>query len=131
MISSNPFSIVNLVNSLESIYLAELENSLDREKMNVILASTNADVYRMVIKMACTWISRGFVGFLNVRELLLLWDNVVASNDLYLMVILAVRYLLSHPWEKLWGRSGITTEKDLKASTTLLHVVKILTLKTC
>ena len=76
---------------------------------------TGTSLYTMVMKTVCAWISRGFVGFLHIKELLFLWDKILVVDDLYLLVILAVRYLVSLPWDRLWGRPGMS-ERDLKVN---------------
>ena len=77
------------------------------------------------LAVALPWIQFGFVGLLDVGEVLLLWDRVMGFEDLSLLPMLAAAIFVYRS-EKLLTATSLDDVKDMFSDGCILQVVPLL-----
>ena len=77
------------------------------------------------LAVALPWIQFGFVGLLDVDQVLLLWDRVLGFEDLSLLPILAAAIFVYRS-EKLLTANSLDDVKDMFSDGSILQVVPLI-----
>lgn len=77
------------------------------------------------LQIALPWIQFGFVGLLDVEQVLLLWDRLLGFEDLSLLSVLAAAIFVYRS-EKLLGAANLDEVKDIFADGAALQIVPLL-----
>ncbi|KAK7237080.1 hypothetical protein SO694_000910113 [Aureococcus anophagefferens] len=77
------------------------------------------------LAVALPWIQFGFVGLLDVDQVLLLWDRILGFEDLSLLPILAAAIFVYRS-EKLLSATSLDDVKDMFSDGSILQVVPLI-----
>ena len=77
------------------------------------------------LQIALPWIQFGFVGLLDVEQVLLLWDRLLGFEDLSLLSVLAAAIFVYRS-EKMLGAANLDEVKDIFADGAALQIVPLL-----
>jgi hypothetical protein len=112
-IESKPSNLYHLFRSMYARYFCHLHvvSSHPNSILNLMaLFETSNNVFKRnttVLEQVAEWMIKAYVGYLDVKQILLLWDFILVKDDMTLLVKVALNYLKKH-------EDRLLEAKDLK-----------------